>query len=97
MNVADTLAPLLRLLDPEETAKYDCLTPTSLDYLGNYRDGVQKLPYVIGAVGADGDTLPAVYNIISAGGSTSGGSCRSTYGNQRIHCPILHFIPPIIV
>ena len=24
MNVADTLAPMLRLLDPEETARYDC-------------------------------------------------------------------------
>ncbi len=33
MNVADTLAPLLRLIDPEELAKYDCLTPTGLDFL----------------------------------------------------------------
>ena len=66
MNVADTLAPLLRLLDPEETAKFDNQTPTSLDYLGNYRDGVQRLPFVIGSrASADGSNLPAVYQPIT--------------------------------
>ena len=72
MNVADTLAPLLRLLDPEETARYDCLTPTSLDYLGNYRDGVHKLPYTVGYLGnpgagaAQGTKVPVIYDIIDA-------------------------------
>ena len=33
MNVQDTLPLLLRLLDSEEMAKYECMTPTTLDYL----------------------------------------------------------------
>ena len=45
MNVQDTLPLLLRLLDAEEMAKYECMTPTTLDYLGNLRDGVYPLPY----------------------------------------------------
>jgi hypothetical protein len=33
MNVQDTLPLLLRMLDSEEMAKYECMTPTTLDYL----------------------------------------------------------------
>ena len=35
-NVQDTLPVLLRLLDEEEMTKYDCMTPTALDYLADY-------------------------------------------------------------
>ena len=37
-NVADTLPILLRMVDPEEFAKYDCMTPTTLDYIAHYED-----------------------------------------------------------
>ena len=57
MNVADTLAPLLRLLDPEETTNYACVTPTSLDFLGNYRGGIQQLLYTVCFIGAAGTTI----------------------------------------
>ena len=74
MNVADTLAPLLRLIDPEELAKYDCLTPTGLDVLGNYRDGVEQNPFTIGSSSQNqvqaaallANSLPCVYNVINA-------------------------------
>ena len=43
MNMQDTLPVLLRLLDPEELARYNDMTPTALDYLGNNGD---ELDYV---------------------------------------------------
>jgi len=45
MNVQDTLPLILRLLDPEELAKYECMTPTALDYLANYADAVQPMEH----------------------------------------------------
>ena len=47
MNVQETLPALLRMMDPEELAKYDCMTPTGLDFLGDYRDGVDLQAYSI--------------------------------------------------
>jgi hypothetical protein len=47
MNTQDVLPVMLRMMDPEELARYDDLTPTCLDYLGNYRDGVNELPFFI--------------------------------------------------
>ena len=41
----ETLPILLRMVDPEEFAKYDSMTPTGLDYLGDYRDGVDVMPF----------------------------------------------------
>ena len=35
MNMQDTLPVLLRLLDPEELARYNDMTPTALDYLSD--------------------------------------------------------------
>ena len=68
MNVADTLAPQLRLTDAEELTKNDCLTPTGLDYLGNYRDGTNKLPFVVRqwTGGAAGTGVPNAYQVVSA-------------------------------
>jgi hypothetical protein len=45
MNVQDTLPILLRLLDPEELARYNDMTPTTLDYLASYADAVDYMPY----------------------------------------------------
>ena len=45
MNVPDTLPLILRLLDPEELAKHECMTPTTLDYLANYADAVQPMNF----------------------------------------------------
>ena len=49
MNVQDTLPVLMRLLDDEEMNTYD-MTPTTLDYLANYADVVDAMPFTIDAV-----------------------------------------------
>ena len=47
MNVQKTLPILLRLLDQQELAKYNGMTPTTLDFLGNYLDAIDGCPFVI--------------------------------------------------
>jgi hypothetical protein len=47
VNMQDTLPVLLRLLNQEELHKYDGMTPTALDYLGDYADGVEYMPWMI--------------------------------------------------
>ena len=47
MQVAEILPMLLRMYDPETIAKYDNLTPTTLDQLSDYADVVIKLPFAI--------------------------------------------------
>jgi len=47
MNLADTLPAMLRLVDPEDLSFYNDLTPTCLDYLADYRDGMEVLDYHI--------------------------------------------------
>jgi hypothetical protein len=32
-------------MDDEEMAKYDCMTPTALDYLASYHDGIQEMTF----------------------------------------------------
>jgi hypothetical protein len=44
-NMMDTLPILLRMVDSEEFAKYDCVTPTALDYLAEYKDGVHRMDF----------------------------------------------------
>ena len=44
-NVQETLPLLLRMVDPEELAKYDCMTPTALDYLADYDDAVYPMEW----------------------------------------------------
>jgi hypothetical protein len=58
-NMQETLPILLRLVDPEEFAKYDCMTPTALDYLANYEDAVQPMEFQIDATEAGGK--PFIY------------------------------------
>ncbi len=50
-NMMDTLPILLRMVDPEEFAKYDSMTPTALDYLADYKDGVHKMEFQLGVNG----------------------------------------------
>ena len=38
---------MLRLCDPEELAHYNDSAPTTLDYLGNYGDALDSMPYQI--------------------------------------------------
>jgi len=58
-NMQETLPILLRLVDPEEFAKYDCMTPTALDYLANYEDAVQPMEFQIDATESGGK--PFIY------------------------------------
>ena len=44
-NMMDTLPILLRMVDSEEFAKYDCVTPTALDYLAEYKGGVHRMDF----------------------------------------------------
>ncbi|MFM7981778.1 MAG: hypothetical protein ACKPKO_20915, partial [Candidatus Fonsibacter sp.] len=55
---------LLRMVDPEELSKYDCMTPTALDYLADYLDGIQRMVWqldVSNAVDAGIATTPTIY------------------------------------
>ena len=79
-NVQDTLPVLLRLLDEEEMAKYDCMTPTALDYLADYYDGIDEMPFQID-LGQNADASharPVIYipqghaDVVPADGATSG-------------------------
>jgi hypothetical protein len=58
-NMQETLPILLRLVDPEEFAKYDCMTPTALDYLANYEDAVQPMEFQIDAT--ETNAKPSIY------------------------------------
>ena len=49
MNIQDVLPVMLRMSDPDELAEYDSTTPTTLDYLANYRHGVDIMEYQIQA------------------------------------------------
>ena len=58
MQVAEILPILLRMYDPETLAKYDNLTPTTLDQLADYADAVQKLRATIAPGTAAGTNVP---------------------------------------
>ena len=53
MNVADVLTASLRSMGPEELECYNDLTPTTLDYLSDYADGVGRMPYQLAIASAD--------------------------------------------
>ena len=59
MQVAEILPILLRMYDPETLAKYDNLTPTTLDQLADYADAVQKLRATIAAGTTAGTNVSA--------------------------------------
>ena len=61
-NMSETLPILLRMVDPEEFAKYNSMTPTCLDYLGDYRDGVHAMEFQLDLAGAVGASIrPTVF------------------------------------
>ena len=67
MNMSEVLPAILRLCDPEELAHFTDLTPTSLDYLGDYRDGVAPMEFTIGrvenAAGGAATARPAIFDV----------------------------------
>ena len=66
------------MLDPEELAKYEGHTPTTLDYLATYRDGVDKMEFVLSSAGASAGTRPVVYTVGNTESDLSSGS--AVYG-----------------
>jgi hypothetical protein len=48
------------MVDPEEFAKYDSMTPTALDYLAHYTDAVYKMPFQIAANTTNNNTVAAL-------------------------------------
>ncbi len=47
LNIQETLPLLLRMVDPKELSRYDCMTPTALDYLAGYGDAIQRMDFHI--------------------------------------------------
>ena len=65
MNVQDTLPVLLRLVDAEELAKYNDMTPTALDHLAHYSDGIDAMDWQIDRVvdAPNNHSFPGVFNV----------------------------------
>ena len=69
INVQETLPLLLRMVDPEELAKYDCMTPTALDYLADYDDALYPMEcFLKPAEGVNALSRPAIYTSADADG-----------------------------
>ena len=89
VNVQDVLPAILRLADPDELALYDATTPTALDYLANYRDGIDLLEYQIlaggqtGAIGGTTTTFRPVVMIpgVDASPATTGAGNAAANAN----------------
>ena len=83
-NVQETLPLLLRMVDPEELAKYDCMTPTALDYLADYDDAVYPMEFFIKpADGVNASPHPAIFaagNDVDAEPNPGGGR---NYGRRH--------------
>ena len=63
-NVQETLPLLLRLLDQEELAKYNDMTPTALDHLAHYTDSVDYMAYQIDIAAGNGAIrFPGIYGV----------------------------------
>ena len=71
-NMQDVLPLLLRMLDPEELAKYEGHTPTTLDYLASYKDGCDRMDFILGTAGAADTIRPVVYTPANAEADLSG-------------------------
>ena len=79
-NVQETLPLLLRMVDPEEFAKYDCMTPTALDYLARYGDAVQEMDWQIDVPSCTYPKYPVVYGI---GNTDTEPAAESTLAGTR--------------
>jgi hypothetical protein len=62
-NMQDTLPLILRMMDSEELAQWSTHTPTTLDFLSQYKDGVDKMECVVArTANSDGNNIrPAIY------------------------------------
>ena len=59
-NVQETLPLLLRMVDPEEFAKYSSMSPTALDFLAYYEDAVEEMAFQIDRSNSGADGIPPV-------------------------------------
>ena len=96
MNVADVLPAILRLMDPEELAYYNDLTPTTLNYLSDYADGVDRLPYRLAISTADPRPVllapannTAIPGALPAGAQTNATLAAASTGTA----PEIHLLP----
>jgi hypothetical protein len=71
-NMQETLPVLLRMVDPEELSKYNSMTPTALDFLADYKDGIYPMAFQIDS--NMGQDRPIVYFANIADTETSGAS-----------------------
>jgi hypothetical protein len=62
-NMQDTLPLILRMMDSEELAQWSTHTPTTLDFLSQYRDGVDKMEFALArTANSDGNNIrPAIF------------------------------------
>ena len=84
MQVAEILPILLRMYDPETLAKYDSLTPTTLDQLSDYADAVMKLPFTPGFGATPKDPVLTMEPDVAA-------SSQHDYANGRTFQQYLSF------
>ena len=84
MNMAEVLPAIPRLMDPEELADYADMTPTTLDYLSDYRDGIDLMDYQIARCTAD-DRLVC----LTPGVGCSEPQCWFIRNGSKV----LHFLP----
>ena len=66
-NMQDALLIILRPCDPEELAKYNDMTPATSDYLSDYADGADRIPFQIrrveNAAGGAATARPAILDV----------------------------------
>ncbi len=72
----DALPILLRMVDSEEFAKHDSMTPTALDYLADYKDGVHAMEFQL-------DTNAGAQPCVYAPGNTDTTPALNTYAGTR--------------
>ena len=65
------------MLDPEEMAEYQSMTPTTLDSLADYSDAVDRMPYVLGATPLSGGTPYSSGRAYVPGATESEGSASA--------------------
>jgi len=68
------------MVDPEELSKYDCMTPTALDYLARYSDAIQCMAFHIDIPNSGPvATQPTIYY---AGDTETDASLARPYGER---------------
>ena len=74
-NIQDTVPILLRMIDPEESARRDSMAPTNVGYVAHYEDGVEVMDFALGMGGAPGAEHPAIRipDVVEHLGAADGG------------------------